>query len=288
MLERLGINGVVSLTPEQRVDAVALITSCQMHDGIDAGLYREARSSADDGRMNQFLCYENGQLAGIFQISSWSEQEIVGLVHPDHRRSGIGRALVEAIRSECRGRGMATFLLVSEAASPSGAAFAEALDGHRTHSEHRLELNPARLRPAPPRPQPLTVCRADAEEIETLTRLLAQSFGDSEATCRGKIAAWLTDPLQRFYIGASDGSAVGLVRVNFFESSACLNSFGVLPALQGKGYGRQILGGVIQDLLTDNWQVLIEVETQNDNALHLYLSSGFTPIATYHYYEVTT
>ena len=282
------INGVAGLTLDQRVDAEALITACQAHDGIDAGLYREATSSADDGRLNQFLCYEDGQLAGIFQISSWSEQEIVGLVHPDHRRRGIGRALVDALHNECRSRGRETFLLVSEAASPSGAAFAEALGGHRTNSEYRLQLNPELLRPAPPRPQPLTVRHACADDIETLTQLLAQSFGDQEEKCRGKIVAWLADPLQRFYIGASDGSAVGLVRVNFFESSACLNSFGVLPALQGKGYGRQILGGVIQDLLTDNWQVLIEVETQNDNALHLYLSSGFTPIATYHYYEVTT
>lgn len=282
------ITQFATLTPEQRTDADGLITACQQQDGIDAGLHREAASSADDGRRNQFLCYEGGQLVGNFQISSWSDQEIVGLVHPDHRRRGIGRALVDAVRSECRSRGMATFLLVAEASSSSGAAFAEALGGHRTHSEHRLKLNPELLRPAPPRPHPLTVHRATDDEAETLTRLLARSFGDLEEECRAKIVAWLADPLQRFYIGASGGSAVGLVRVNFFEEFACLNSFGVLPALQGKGYGRQILGGVIQDLLTENWRVLIEVETENDNALHLYLSAGFTPIATYHYYEVTT
>ncbi|WP_395142791.1 GNAT family N-acetyltransferase [Armatimonas sp.] len=275
-----------NLTPEQRADADALIAACQGHDGIDPGLYQEAASPAQDGGLSQFLCYEDGQLVGIFQISSWSEQEIVGLVHPDCRRHGIGRALLESVRRECLRRGRKTFLLVSEAASPSGSAFAEALGGRRTHSEYRLLLNPEQVRPAPPRPQRLTVRRAFADDTETLVQLMAESFGSEIEKCRGKIVAWLADPLQHFYIGMSDGNAIGIVRVNFWEKFACLNSFGVLPALQGKGYGRQILAGVIQNLLTEQWQILIEVESENDNALHLYLSSGFTPIATYHYYEV--
>lgn len=261
------------------MDAEALIAACQHNDGIDVGLYQNAA--------HYVLGSEDGQLVGMFQITSWSDQEIVGLVHPAHRRRGIGRALVEAVRQEFQHQGRESFLLACEAVSPSGSAFAEALGGHRTHSEYRLQLNPERTRPAPPRPQPLTVHRAHANEIETLIRLLAQAFGHPEAQCRDKITAWLADPLQRFYLGTCEGAPVGLVRVNFFEQSACLNSFGVLPMLQGKGFGRQILSGVIQDLLTEPWQVLIEVETENDNALHLYLSSGFTPLATYHYYEVT-
>ena len=84
-----------------------------------------------------------------------------------------------------------------------------------------------------------------------------------------------------------DGEPVGLLRAGPWEGGADITSFGVLPALQGRGYGRRMLLDAI-DLLTRNGfaSIAIEVETDNEHALGLYQSCGFQVSARYDYYDL--
>ena len=63
-----------------------------------------------------------------------------------------------------------------------------------------------------------------------------------------------------------------------------LIAFGVLPELQGQGFGRQILTRTVRCLAAEGWgPVRIEVETRNRTALGLYRSCGFREVAGYAY-----
>ena len=59
------------------------------------------------------------------------------------------------------------------------------------------------------------------------------------------------------------------------------------PSQQGRGYGRHILLQILAMLIAEGRQAIrIEVETDNRNALSLYLACGFVPEHTYSYYQL--
>lgn len=285
MSDPLGIVAVPYLTPEQASEVSALVRVCREYDGISGMLHDAPVESVVEGETNQFLYYVDGMLAGILTLPYGKEIEMLGMVHPDYRRQGIGRALLEAGTAEGRRRGVATFLLVCEDAADVGRAFAEAMRGVYRFAEHRLKLDPTLLPPPSKRAEKITLVRADAADQETLVHLEAASFDDSEERSATHIPQWLTESNQRFYMGQCGGQPVGLIRVASDGESVDLCTFGVLPEFRGRGLGRQILEQVIQNLLPEGKTIYIEVETENKTALSLYLSSGFQSVATFRYYE---
>ena len=71
------------------------------------------------------------------------------------------------------------------------------------------------------------------------------------------------------------------------EHGAYVTSLGVLLEYRGRGFGRQILARTGAMLIAEGWdQVLIEVETDNQNALGLYRAVGFRETRTYGFYEI--
>jgi ribosomal-protein-alanine N-acetyltransferase len=98
-------------------------------------------------------------------------------------------------------------------------------------------------------------------------------------------ARWLGQSDQRFYVGWLRDEPLGMLRLHLEPKSVFINSFRVHPERRGRGYGRQILMGVIDRLLAENWEhIMIEVATDNVVALTLYESCGFRRVAEYLYY----
>ena len=68
---------------------------------------------------------------------------------------------------------------------------------------------------------------------------------------------------------------------------AHINALAVLPEYRRRGFGRQILSWSVEELLAKGRnRVMIEVQTDNERALDLYLSVGFEKKATYAYYKI--
>ena len=78
-----------------------------------------------------------------------------------------------------------------------------------------------------------------------------------------------------------------MIRLHQGTSSAYLYSFLVHPDLRGRGYGRQILMGVLDALVGEDWpHIMIEVDTQNVVALSLYRACGYREVANFQYYRL--
>ena len=283
-----GVIGVPFLTPEQTTEVNALVRLCRGYDGIEGILNEESPSPTAESETNQFLYYQDGILAGILTLPLGRHIEMLGMVHPDFRRRGIGRALLEAGKAEGRRRNVPTFLLVCEGVSPVAHAFAEATGGTYRFAEHRMKLDPAAFSFSPPPVEPIQLVRAGAADRETLVRLQAIAFEDPEEISREWIDIWLPEAKHHLYIGKWNDETVGLVRVAFEADCVYLCTFGVLPEYRRRGFGRQILEQAIQEALPEGKAIFIEVETENDAALSLYHSCGFQSVATFRYYEFMT
>ena len=77
-------------------------------------------------------------------------------------------------------------------------------------------------------------------------------------------------------IAADDGRVLGYAGLARSEDEAEVQTIGVRPGEQGRGFGRRLL----DDLITaaDGHRILLDVRTDNVPAIGLYESSGFTTI----------
>jgi ribosomal protein S18 acetylase RimI-like enzyme len=283
---------VQQLDAGTRREVESLVALCKRHEPIELALLLDPEPSPEHGQNLYFLCHlgdPNGEKALVGAASTWPGREVeaVGAVHPGYRRQGIGRALFDALIQEARQRGADSMHLVCEENAPSGAAFARAVGAQYEFSEYRMELDRTRYAGRPNSVQTIALERADQASQDTLVALLSTSREVNPPTAQALLQNWLSDAAQRLYVGWQEDRAIGVIRVHQGHSSAHLYSFVVHPDLRGCGYGRQILMGILDELIAEDWpHIMLEVDVENVVALSLYRSVGFEPITVCQYYHL--
>src|SRR5436305_86038 len=113
--ERDGIIAIHGLAADDLTAVTELVGRCNRYEGLDLPLYLPAAAAPSVNGPCQFLHYTHGALTGYF--ASDPDDEVCGMVHPEYRRRGIGRALVAAV-GEQQQRGTARWFLICDEASP--------------------------------------------------------------------------------------------------------------------------------------------------------------------------
>lgn len=287
MAPRQGLIAAARLTFQVRQDIEALIALCKQHEPIDLPLLLDSVPPPENDENLYFMYYQEAVLVGAASTWPGHEIEVIGAVHPRHRRQRVGSALLDALKHEARRRGVEEMLLVCEEGAPSGAAFVQAMGARYEYGEYRMELDRALYAQCTAPPKTLDLRRADATDQDTLVDLLSTSRELDERAARDMTASWLNAANQHLYLGWLDDRAAGMIRLHQGESSVFLYSFLVHPDLRGRGYGRQMLMGVLDALVAEGWpHIMIEVATDNTVALSLYRSVGFCAVAAYQYYRL--
>jgi ribosomal protein S18 acetylase RimI-like enzyme len=266
--------------------ARALLDRCNRTEQL--ALPIEIESGAAMGDLTTSFAVSHGNtLAGYGWLPEDPEPEGCLMVDPDERRRGIGRALLQAMRSEAARRGLARFLLVADQAATSVPGFLAAVGARHEFSEYQMTLDPERIDRSRPRIGALHLRPASAADRDSLVRLRMAALGDDEDRVQAHVDDGLSQPNRRYLIALLDGEPVGMLRTGVWGDGADITSFGVVPEQRGKGYGRQILLDAVDLLRTEGWErILIEVATDNANALGLYESCGFRAMRTYGYFTV--
>jgi ribosomal protein S18 acetylase RimI-like enzyme len=284
---RAAIRQLYGLTEAERAAAEQLKALADRLEALDLplNLAQEGTPAARDTR--QFLYVEGGTPLGFLSADFWPEPEVCLVVHPDQRRRGIGRALLAAAAEDARGRGASVLLLVAEDASTSGRAFVAAQGAMYRSSEYRMRLDVARVPEVRPI-GPIRLRRATLADTASIGDVVGAAFGDPAERHRRRAERELGDPTIRYYLGELDRVPIGSLRLIRVDGRTYVTAFGVLPRVQGRGYGRQILSATIRDLLAEEeGEIYIEVETTNQGAIGLYRSCGFEVTSAFGYYALT-
>jgi ribosomal protein S18 acetylase RimI-like enzyme len=258
---------------EQLAQVRALADEVVAHDGgrLKLELAHLATTPAQAA-----LAHEDGRLVGFAAVYAFggAEPELAGMVAPTARRRGLGSALLDALLPP----GSGSALLVVPAGTPAGRAFALAHGATHAHSEHFLVLGET---PPEPPAAGIELRPATGDDLPALGRVLAAAFGEPAHEVR------LDRPGDTTYVIERSGALVGTVRLSVEDGWGGVYGFAVHPAEQGKGTGRHVLARVCRMLRADGRdRVTLEVETQNDQALRLYTSSGFVREAGEDYWRV--
>lgn len=233
--------------------------------------------------VEDFVWWEGDRLVGFLGLYAFGSPtvEIAGMVDPSARRRGIATALLDAALPLCRERHYEQALIVIPRGSAAGHALARSRGAVLEHSEHGLLLLDAPTDgPADDRIKLRTATSADAPE---LSRLLAAAFGDPPSDLFNRLA----EDSGRTLVVELEGSAVGTVRLTRDQDTGGVYGFAVDPEWQGRGIGRDVLRRVCRQLRDEGARrVGLEVAVENDHALGLYTSLGFTQVATEDYYAL--
>lgn len=250
----------------------------------------QQREEISDAHFNDFLFYEDGILAGYLVLDDHSAtaKEMTGMVHPDYRRRGIFTALLATAKEECRERGILELILVCEESSRSGQTFVAAVGAHCDTSEYLMVLGTFHEKKR--FDDRLTFRRANESDLEALVTILMDGFNEPEEEVKSSILESFDEPYCDFYLAtlgeASPGrkEPVGCLKLFEMQDEVGIYGFVVRSTYRGRGYGRQILEETIHSIQARSQkQIMLEVDTQNTNALGLYRSSGFKETTTYDY-----
>lgn len=234
-----------------------------------------SRTSQD----TDLLWWEGDRLLGFLGLYAFGppDLEAAGMVAPGARRRGIATALLAAARA--RADGYARLLLVTPAASAAGTGFAKAQRAALDHSEHFLVLGTT---PAGPDRQPDVALRVATDADRQDVRRLLQAAFD-----RAPVQDAPPHHGDTTYVAERGGVVVGTVRLSVHGDVGGVYGFAVGPEHQGRGVGRDVLERCCRLLRAQGCgRVTLEVETANDTALGLYLSTGFVQEAGEEYWAI--
>lgn len=282
--QKQGLMKKQGLTHTELAEIKLLAEICNMHEGLNLKLNWSILEEREQDQTNDFLYYVDGALVGFLPLFSFNstEAEISGMVHPDYRRRGIFAALCREARAECQRRSFSKILLIVEAASSAGQAFARSLGTSYDHSEYAMMLEEPRM---PARwEERLHFRSATPLDLPLLAHITARVFDLPEHEVSWYSVERLKQADHGLYVGELDGGVIGKIDVSFSAHGGLIYGFGVLPEYQGRGYGRQILARTIQEMLARGQQnITLEVSVTNKNALALYQSCGFKETSSYDY-----
>ena len=278
----------IGLDPTTRAAGEALLARCNHQDATELLMALKAADPAAENLPLYLLAHTEKDLVGVLELVGYHEVEGTLIVAPERRRDGIGRALAAAAAAQLAERGIPGWLLTCDEAFEGGAVFARALGGTLAHHEHRLTLDPARVPPL--RPQPGLVLRpASVADRDDLAAITAAAFGDQLTEVTKWIAQDESRDDRRWFVVTLGARPIGSLRVVRVGAGLDITAFGVIPAQQGRGYGRALLAWSIATLLAEGERLInIEVATDNAAALGLYRSCGFVARHTYSYYRLGT
>lgn len=189
---------------------------------------------------------------------------------------------MDAALSLCRERGDPPPLLIVPRPSEAGKRLALHRGGVLGHSEHALLLSGKAT--SEPHEQPVRLRPATAADLPLITRLIELAFGRAAPS---GLADRLDSPRERTAIVELGGSAVGTLRLRRDVRGAAVHGFVIDPSLRGRGIGRAALRHACEQLRAEGAQQIgLEVDVENDRALALYTSVGFTPIITEDYFAL--
>ncbi len=273
-------------------DIQGLIDRCNQTDPVALKLeldYKTATSQENSVslmEMNEFMFYDDNQLVGYLGIGSFggSTPELNGMVDIKCRRTGIFKELIRLAVDECRKRGMKEMLLLSDRSSISGQAFIKSMNVtfHHTEFEMHIQSIDSKIKPTG-----ILLRKANNSDADEVARQNAIYFDGTDEE-HNKIMPEIEEKRgMRIYIAEFEGNIVGKTHLQLTDDEGSIFGLGILPEFRGRGLGRKLLMESIRQLYEMNAsRIMLQVESNNSNALNLYKSCGFKETSVMDYYKL--
>ena len=268
------------LSQEELSEAKKLINCCQAYDGTYRDPYLSNMLNFNPDMPAFFLYYEKGELVGLLTVYADDQDvEVAILVHPNHRRQGIARALYRSFQKE-----MASYPIESVTFQTERVFLERHPDfvnnwGLVEDEETETWLGKDRRTYPLATVSNLDVLLADRSYQDQISQLKFQAFSEeheSREVVDRYVAKALKDPESRLYILLKDGQVIGTCTVDLSTNTNYFYGLAISEPERGKGYGSYLAKSLVNQLIEQNdKEFQIAVEDSNVGAKRLYEKIGF-------------
>lgn len=274
------IQSTNTLNDHQLLEAKALIAICQKYDGTFRDPYLSNMLNFDPDMPAFFLYYEKGELVGLLTIYADDQDvEVAILVHPNHRRQGIARALYRSFEKETASYPIESVTFQTERVflenHPDFASNWGLVEDEETETWLGKDRRPYPLATV----SNLDVLLADRSYQDQISQLKFQAFSEeheSKEVVDRYVAKALKDPESRLYILLKNGQVIGTCTVDLSSNTNYLYGLAIAELERGKGYGSYLAKSLVNQLIEQNDKAFqIAVEDSNVGAKRLYEKIGF-------------
>ena len=274
------IQATNTLTDHQLLEAKALIAICQKDDGTFRDPYLSNMLNFDPDMPAFFLYYEKGELVGLLTVyADDPDVEVAILVHPNHRRQGIARALYRSFETETASYPIESVTFQTERVflerHPEFASNWGLVEDEETETWLGRDRTPYELDPR----SDVEVRLAEPSYLEAIARLHHQTFSDemeSPELSQRYISEALKDPDSLLYILLKEGQVIGVCTVDVSGKCNYLYGLAIAEVYRGQGYGSYLAKSVVNQVIEQNdKEFQIAVEDSNVGAKRLYEKIGF-------------
>ena len=274
------IQATHTLNDHQLLDAKALIAICQKYDGTFRDPYLSNMLNFDPNMPAFFLYYEKGELVGLLTVYADDQDvEVAILVHPNHRRQGIARALFTIFEKETASFPIRSVTFQTERIflenHPDFVSNWGLVEDEETETWLGKDRRPYLLATV----SNLEVLLADSSYQEQISQLKFQAFSEeheSREVVDRYVAEALKDPESRLYILLKNGQVIGTCTVDLSSNTNYFYGLAISELERGKGYGSYLAKSLVNKLIEQNdKEFQIAVEDSNVGAKRLYEKIGF-------------
>ena len=268
------------LSQEELSEAKKLINCCQAYDGTYRDPYLSNMLNFDLSMPAFFLFYEKGELVGLLTVYADDQDvEVTILVHPNHRRQGIARALFTSFEKETTSSPIRSVTFQTERIfldrHPDFVNNWGLVKDEETETWLGKDRRPYQLAKL----SNLEVLLADSSYQEQISQLKFQAFSEeheSREVVDRYVAEALKDSDSRLYILLKDGQVIGTCTVDLSTNTNYLYGLAISELERGKGYGSYLAKSLVNQLIEQNdKEFQIAVEDSNVGAKRLYEKIGF-------------
>lgn len=224
-----------------------------------------------------------GFLSVYFFYSNACEVSVI--VAPSHRRQGIAKRLLQTVMPLLLAKQMDTLLFSSPAEineqwlSPMGFIYHNSEYQMQRHSFEPILLTKHRLH----------VRKATEKDILDLCAIDELCFPEEQDDMLARFNSLLNENNYTILLAFYQEKSVGKAHIRWQTDSAILSDIAIHPHSQGQGLGSELLSYCINHALSlGTTNLILDVETSNQNALNLYIRHDFKTINATDYWAIAT
>ena len=268
------------LSQEELSEAKKLINCCQAYDGTYRDPYLSNMLNFNTDMPAFFLYYEKGELVGLLTVYADDQDvEVAILVHPNHRRQGIARALYRSFEKETASYPIESVTFQTERVfldrHPDFVSNWGLVEDEDTETWLGKDRRPYPLEKL----SNLEVLLADSSYQDQISQLKFQAFSEeheSREVVDRYVAEALKDPESRLYILLKNNQVIGTSTVDLSTNTNYFYGLAIAELERGKGYGSYLAKSLVNQLIEQNdKEFQIAVEDSNVGAKRLYEKIGF-------------
>ncbi len=271
------------LNGKQLADLDLLLFHCKQIDQNNIPIYKHLIDKRHALPCN-IMHYEDGKLIGYLRTFFFYSTacEIALMVDPEHRRKGIGRALLTEILPILEQEHIETLIF----STPKGShkEWFTQLEMTFHGSELQMQYDPQKPVTIPYRPASIRL--ATQKDIPNLVELDNVCFPNKKPDPMEVFRSLLVTNNCAIFALVQDDRIVAKAHVFKESDRARITDIGVFPEYRGRGFAGTLIKYCINHALINNKpKIVLDVEVANESALKLYDGLGFNIVNAHDYWN---